>query len=205
MGGKMDESVSCSWSEPLPSVSFHKDVDTARTHAETVAASRSRSGSTAAVLLNQLTTVTAPWVAVKVQPQQHIHHFVLLSNARTVEVHVGDAVICTYEGIVSTGGWFLHDAKCNASAGQTLKFKFFARKERSTIDVAVVCLVRDVVERTPSSENNHSNDAPQALESRLGQLEAQIHVSMNAIMRRLSNVEDRLAALEGRGSAPSPG
>ncbi|KAH9580951.1 hypothetical protein LSM04_001757 [Trypanosoma melophagium] len=200
----MDESVSCSWKDPLPPVLFYEDANTARLRAEAVAASRSRSGSTTAVLLNQTAIVTAPWVAVKVQPQHHVHHFVLVSNARTVEVHVGDAVICTYEGIVSAGGWFLHDAKCDASAGQTLKLKFFARKGRSTIDVAVVCLVRDVVELTSCNANNHSNDAPQTLESRLGQLEAQVHISMRAIIWRLSNVEDRLAALEGRASVPPP-
>ncbi|KEG06323.1 hypothetical protein DQ04_14621000, partial [Trypanosoma grayi] len=119
------------------------------------AAAREMLSSTTAVRLQD--GAAAPWVAVRLQ--QRVCHLAVVSNARVVEVHVGDAPIQTHEAAVAVGDWFLHDGECDAAAGQTLKLKFFARRPKAAVDVAAVllaCVAPDPAGLSEGNSNDHS-------------------------------------------------
>ncbi|RNF03110.1 hypothetical protein TraAM80_05978 [Trypanosoma rangeli] len=193
----MDGNVTCSWRQrhdcqPLP-LMICSDAEAARAHAEAAAAARADgSAATTAVVLDDANkAAVAPWV--EVQLQQRLRHLVVVSNARVLELHVGETVIHTHEGTVVAAGLFLHDAECDVVAGQTLKLKFFARKTKQIIDLLSVCLVVDTAALV---DDSRGDGAASTVEARLQRLELLLHMSMESVVLRLRDVEARLRALE---------
>ncbi|RNF18877.1 uncharacterized protein Tco025E_04313 [Trypanosoma conorhini] len=197
----MDGNVTCSWRQrhrgcQPPPLMFCAEAESARAHAEAAAAARAMGNTaTTAVLLEDADeAAVAPWMTL--QLQQRLRHVVVVSNARVLELHVGDNAIHTHEGTLLAAGLFLHDAECGAAAGQTLKLKFFARRTRQVIDLLAVCLVVDVAAPVDDSKKEESAST---VETRLQRLELLLQVSMESVGRRLNDMEARLGALELRG------
>ncbi|ESS62546.1 hypothetical protein TCDM_09786 [Trypanosoma cruzi Dm28c] len=202
----MDGNVTCSWREhrhdcPPPNLIFCEDAKSARMHAEAVAASRAdgNTNTTAVELDDENEAAAAPWMTL--QLQNPLRHLVVLSNARVLEVHVGETAIYTHKGVAAAAGLFLHDTECNAVAGQTLKLKFFARKAKHVIDLVALSLVFDSVGPDDKSggHDGHVADAASTVESRLRQLEMLLHTSMKSVVLRLKELEARIGALESLG------
>ncbi|CBH12627.1 T. brucei spp.-specific protein [Trypanosoma brucei gambiense DAL972] len=172
-----------------------------------------------------LTDGKAPWVELR--EQRRLTHIAIVSNARVVELHTDGSEVQTHEGAsaVASGGVavtavvgglsrdarYFHFIDCCVAPGERVQLKFFARKPKDAIHIVAICV--SGVEETPLpeltptggySDNSNYGAATSgqtaALETRLQELEMMVRMMVGTVMRRLNDVEARVAALEERAN-----